>query len=54
MLPPPAGPLPGVLLGVLQVNVDFESAGHPGAAILAALDSIMHALRAALFQRHFR
>ncbi len=53
MLLPPAGPFRGVLRGILQVNVDVESTGHPGAAILAALDSILRASRGVPFQRHF-
>ncbi|HEX8938971.1 MAG TPA: small basic family protein [Candidatus Limnocylindrales bacterium] len=49
MLLPLAGLLVGVLLGlVLQVNVSFEFARYSAVAILAALDSVLGAVRAEL------
>lgn len=46
---PLAGLLVGVLLGlVLQVNVSFEFARYSGVGILAALDSVLGAVRAEL------
>jgi small basic protein len=49
VLLPLAGLLVGVLLGlVLRVNVDFELARYSAVAILAALDSVLGAVRAEL------
>lgn len=49
MLLPLAGLLVGVLLGlVLNVNVSFEFARYSAVAILAALDSVLGAVRAEL------
>ena len=49
MLLPLAGLLVGVLLGlVLNVNVGFELARYSAVAILAALDSVLGAVRAEL------
>ena len=49
MLLPLAGLLVGVLLGlVLNVNVGFEFARYSAVAILAALDSVLGAVRAEL------
>ncbi len=49
MLLPLAGLLVGVLLGlVLNVNVSFEFARYSSVAILAALDSVLGAVRAEL------
>ena len=49
MLVPLAGLLVGVLLGlVLNVNVSFEFARYSAVAILAALDSVLGAVRAEL------
>ncbi|MFI5054473.1 MAG: small basic family protein [Acidimicrobiia bacterium] len=49
MLIPLAGLLVGVLLGlVLNVNVSFEFARYSAVAILAALDSVLGAVRAEL------
>lgn len=49
MLLPLAGLLVGVLLGlVLRVNVGFELARYSAVAILAALDSVLGAVRAEL------
>ena len=49
MLVPIAGLLVGVLLGlVLQVNVGLEFARYSAVAILAALDSVLGAIRAEL------
>ncbi len=49
MLLPLAGLLVGVLLGlVLNVNVSFEFARYTAVAILAALDSVLGAVRAEL------
>ncbi len=46
---PLAGLLVGVLLGlVLQVNVSFELARYSAVGILAALDSVLGAVRAEL------
>ena len=46
---PVAGLLVGVLLGlVLQVNVSFEFARYSAVGILAALDSVVGAVRAEL------
>lgn len=46
---PLAGLLVGVLLGlVLQVNVSFEFARYSAVGILAALDSVLGAVRAEL------
>ena len=49
MLVPVAGLLIGVLLGLaLQVNVGLEFARYSAVAILAALDSVLGAIRAEL------
>ncbi len=49
MFLPLAGLLVGVLLGlVLNVNVSFEFARYSAVAILAALDSVLGAVRAEL------
>ena len=49
MLLPLAGLLVGVLLGlVLNVNVGFELSRYSAVAILAALDSVLGAVRAEL------
>ena len=49
MLLPLAGLLVGVLLGlVLKVNVGFELARYSAVAILAALDSVLGAVRGEL------
>ena len=49
MLLPLAGLLVGVLAGlVLQVNVSFELSRYSAVAILAALDSVLGAVRAEL------
>ena len=49
MLLPLAGLLVGVLLGlVLNVNVSFEFSRYSAVAILAALDSVLGAVRAEL------
>ena len=49
MLLPLAGLLVGILLGlVLNVNVGFELARYSAVAILAALDSVLGAVRAEL------
>ncbi len=49
VLVPLAGLLVGVLLGlVLNVNVSFEFARYTAVAILAALDSVLGAVRAEL------
>jgi small basic protein len=49
MLVPVAGLLVGVLLGLaLQVNVGLEFARYSAVAILAALDSVLGAIRAEL------
>jgi len=49
VLLPLAGLLVGVLLGlVLNVNVSFEFARYSAVAILAALDSVLGAVRAEL------
>lgn len=49
VLLPLAGLLVGVLLGlVLNVNVGFEAARYSAVAILAALDSVLGAVRAEL------
>jgi small basic protein len=49
MLVPIAGLLIGVLLGLaLQVNVGLEFARYSAVAILAALDSVLGAIRAEL------
>ncbi len=49
VLVPLAGLLVGVLLGlVLNVNVSFEFARYSAVAILAALDSVLGAVRAEL------
>jgi hypothetical protein len=40
VLLPLAGPLSGVLPGVLHVTLDAEFARHSGAALLSALDSV--------------
>jgi small basic protein len=49
MLVPIAGLLVGVLLGLaLQVNVGLEFARYSAVAILAALDSVLGAIRAEL------
>lgn len=49
MLVPIAGLLVGVLLGLaLQVNVGVEFARYTAVAILAALDSVLGAIRAEL------
>jgi len=49
MLVPVAGLLVGVLLGLaLQVNVGIEFARYSAVAILAALDSVLGAIRAEL------
>ena len=49
MLLPLAGLLLGILLGlVLRVNVGFELARYSAVAILAALDSVLGAVRAEL------
>ena len=49
MLLPLAGLLVGVLLGfALNVNVGFELSRYSGVALLAALDSVLGAVRAEL------
>ncbi len=49
MLLPLAGLVMGVLLGLLlQVNVSFELARYSAVAIVAALDSVLGAVRAEL------
>ena len=49
MLVPLAGLLVGILLGlVLNVNVGYELARYSAVAILAALDSVLGAIRAEL------